>query len=466
MHQKFTVRLVPDRLAIALSIPGILLPAIVTFAIALRTSINIPNLDDYHAALQFIDVYATQHGVLTHLGTILTWQHNQYKLIFGSALYAAEYDLSGHLNFALLQWLGNLFIFAIALLLWRISRPRHLPFAQRLLLFVPIALLFFAPQYEENINWTMSALQHNPCIFFSLLAILLLARNQAAAFTLACVSLLLAIAASGNGFFLALVGLAFLLQLRRLRWAVLWSVVTLVMAAVYATHFHPGFLPDRPPIPHPTLTLLLYPFAFLGASATYVGPSTVAGLLLVPLFFFLLWRAGGFRAAPIPGYIGVFLLITAAAVSVVRHTFGLYTAMAPRYRMYSILFIILVYSLLAELALRSTVSVRRLAAALALVTVASLAFNLQQDRFAAGSLWTRKILLTRHLQRWIADPRANSVEIDEYPGLKSPENLALARQANSEMRYAIDHRLYIPPRIPPDAYDHDLWFRHRPALKP
>ncbi len=311
----------------------------------------------------------------------------------------------------------------------------------------------------------MDGLMHHPAILFAILTIVLLERNRTSTFAVACVSLVLDIAASGNGFFLAMVGLAFLLQLRRLRWAIIWCAVTLAMAGIYAVHFHPGFLPDRPPIAHPTLALLLYPFAFLGASGMYTPRSTIAGLILVPLFFVLLWRRGGFRAVPIPGYIGAFILITAAGVSATRHTLGLGTAMAPRYRMYSIVFFILIYTLLVDLAVRSSIPVRKLAPAFALFTIVCLAFNLRMDRFAAGTLWARKILLVRHLQRWTADPNSNSVSIDDYPGFKSPEMRVVENKANLEMRYAIDHALYIPPPISQDIYNRDFWFRHRPALK-
>jgi len=43
--------------------------------------------------------------------------------------------------------------------------------------------------------------------------------------------------------------------------------------------------------------------------------------------------------------------------------------------------------------------------------------------------------------------------------------LVVENKANLEMRYAIDHALYIPPPISNDIYNRDFWFRHRPALK-
>jgi hypothetical protein len=441
-------RLVSDRTAIALGIPGVLLPAAALLLIAIRTSVNIPYLDDFHAATQFINIYASSHGALHHLASILTWQHSQYKLIFASAVFALDYSLSGHLNFALLGWLGNLFIFLIALLLWHIFQPRNTPFAQRLLLFVPIALLFFAPQYDENINWTVAGLMYNPSIFFSILAILLLARNQTSAFALACTSLLFATAASGNGFFLAFTGLLLLLQLRQFLWAALWSAITILMAGVYALHFHPGFLPDRPPLAHPLATLLLYPFAFLGASGRHTSPSVVVGLLLVALFFWLLQRRGGLRAAPIPAYLALFILITAAAVSVTRHSFGLDTAMAPRYKMYSVLFAILVYILAVDVISRYSISPSKLTASFALFTLFCLVFNLHIDRAAFADLLWRKQHQIQHLTLWLAHPSTNSVIVDDYPQLQNSEGRALNRFAGQELRYAIDHHLYLPPVTP------------------
>ena len=54
----------------------------------------------------------------TKLLDIATAQSNEYKLAFAHSIVASEMEITGHLNFAFLTTLGNLFLLPIGYLLW------------------------------------------------------------------------------------------------------------------------------------------------------------------------------------------------------------------------------------------------------------------------------------------------------------------------------------------------------------
>ena len=117
----------------------LLSPALVFYAILWKTSCNIPITDDY-SLLDFTNRWAQLHGLLRLL-LILTYQHNEYKLMLENAVVAMQYSVLGHVSFSALTVLGNAFILALFVLLVFIYRaPRQLR-GSRLLLLLPVSLL-------------------------------------------------------------------------------------------------------------------------------------------------------------------------------------------------------------------------------------------------------------------------------------------------------------------------------------
>ena len=182
------------------------------YVLLFRESQNFPQADDYGAVLHYLNGFVTTQGAHARLVYFFSAQHFQYKVLFEQALFLADLRLTGQVDFALLQRCGDLFVLLTAIVLWLLFRPTRTTLPSRLLLFAPVVFLVFAPGYEETLDWTMGALQNLPVIFFSFLCLYLLRFERRWAFVVACLSLICAIASSGNGFFLAIVAFAYLLQ--------------------------------------------------------------------------------------------------------------------------------------------------------------------------------------------------------------------------------------------------------------
>ena len=401
-------------------------------------------MDDFDAVLAFLNIFFSLHGLRSRLHYFLSTQHVQYKLFFEHLVFLLEVDLTGHVNFLFLQQFGNLFVLLAAIVLWRMFRPPAHRGGHRLLLFAPVLLLFFAPRYGDTVNWAMGSLQNLTVVFFSLAAIDLVHRRGRAAFAGACASLVLAIASSGNGFFLACVGLLALLQQRRRSAAMLWTLATLVMAALYSYHYNPALTPSPFTPDHPAIVALLFPFTFLGAALGRIKFSVPFALLLLAFAGLLLshrWR----RRDPATFYAVLFILITAFGVDITRHQFGLDAALALRYTIYSQLFVGLLYMAALNLGLDRLLSRPR--ARLLLLSFAAIAavFCLVCDLTEIQRLDRRTSLIRSHYIAWRHDPLHTSLVPDEDPSLQDPGMLLFRHNAAISFVEAERRGLYHPP---------------------
>ena len=111
----------PSKVTAALLV-AVLLPPIVALSIVYRQSLPVPYQDDYGTILAFAVRYVQLPTLKAKVIDIATIQSNEYKLGFEHAVVAGELELTHHLNFAFLTALGNLFLFPLGYLLWRIYR--------------------------------------------------------------------------------------------------------------------------------------------------------------------------------------------------------------------------------------------------------------------------------------------------------------------------------------------------------
>src|SRR5262249_20370688 len=155
------------------------------------------------------------------------------KTMFANAVFVMQYVMLGHVNFAILSALGNLFVFLLFIVLYKMWMSDGRAINNRLFLFVPTAWILFQLQYYGTLNFPSAGLQNVPILFFSFLAIYLLSKNEAKAFYFALLSLVLAIATSGNGILLIPIGGLLLIQLRRPMRLVSWLLVSGGMLVVY-----------------------------------------------------------------------------------------------------------------------------------------------------------------------------------------------------------------------------------------
>ena len=95
-----------------------LLPAIIAYWVLYRQALFVPYEDDYAVVLAFAANYDRLPTWRAKVLDIATEQENEYKLAFAHSIIATEIEMTGHLNFAVLTTLGNLFLLPIGYLLW------------------------------------------------------------------------------------------------------------------------------------------------------------------------------------------------------------------------------------------------------------------------------------------------------------------------------------------------------------
>lgn len=293
-------------------------PAVLFYGILFRHLANIPLFDDYFALLGFLDKMSGASGAGAHLRIFLAAQHNEYKLFWGDGLAWAQLKLLGHVNFAQLCALGDSAVLVLALELWWMFLPGEKDISKRLAYFVPVAWLLFQLEYSETLNWAMAGLQNLWVLVFAMGAIQCLLRPSRKAYAGALVLLVLAIAASGNGFLLIPVGMAILAIRRSMRkyWVRLagWLAVSGLCVSAYAYHY--DGMSSQSPASRSIFSTLLhwrpdYVLAFIGNVGAFGGIAEsltkvclLLGVLLLAVFGWVMdgGTRGAIRQSVIPYY--------------------------------------------------------------------------------------------------------------------------------------------------------------------
>jgi hypothetical protein len=419
-----------------LPLVGVILPAVAAFGVLYRQALPVPYQDDYVTILTFATRYSQLPGFQAKALEIGTAQSNEYKLGFEHALVAAEMELTGHLNFAFLTWLGNLFLLPLGYLLWRTYRERE----ASLLAFVPISLIFFSLNDWDSLNWTTTGLSNIPVIVFTLLAIYLLLPSNRSAPTrtrllFACLAAALAAFSLASGFLLGPVGLLILLPRRVYARALLWCASFVVPLAAYLYHYTP--------LVHPAdaaswVTRPLFLLAFLGCGAIpFRWPAALLGVLVLRVLWIAV-RARFDQTNPVAFYFTIWVVATAVLVAWVRGAVSF--AIGSRYSFYSALALIFCYSFLGHYVPnrwpRCTPKRFYLVSLAAAVAICVLA-----DINADQQLGARRQMILAGIEIYRANPEVNSPMIDPkllkgVPGEQAYERLALT-SAIQEHVYAL-----------------------------
>ena len=423
-------------------------PITAFYAILYRESNNLPELDDYDAVLGFLNTFFTLHGTGQRLSFFLSSMHVQYKLLFEHLIFVVEAGLTGRVNFFFLQQLGNIFVLLIALVLWLLFEPPDRPDVNRLLLFSPVIFLVFSLQYAGTLDWAMGSLQNITVVFFALLCFYLLPLPRRGAFLAACLSLVCAIASSGNGFFVGLSGGLFLFQMRRRRRALAWVLLTAVMVGIYAYHYSAPPQPPSPHTAHQLRVILRFPIVFLGSTLGRLIPSLLLGSLLVLFALYLTIKQQWRTLDPRTFYMATFVLITALAVDYTRNFHGLRGAYVPRYRIYSQLSLAVLYMAALHLRVSRVLPRRLMRPALVAFAGSALFFCVYTDIFQYRLLHHRMQLVQNHYASWMCDGTHVSLVPDEDPAMEDPEMVVFRRRAVTTLQRSIDLGLYRPPVQP------------------
>jgi hypothetical protein len=356
----------PNPYLACFSICAMLLPIGFFYGVLARHVTNIPYADDYEAVLEFLEHFSRLPTILAKLSYIISAQHNEYKPMFASLIFALQYKFLGHPDFVTLSWLGNAFVLPLFFLLWLHFLPHEEDLSRRLLFFVPVSFLLFQLQYSETLDWSMPGLQNIPILVFSLACIAFLSRDGSWSFLLSCVFLALSIATSGNGFALAPIGIFMLLDKKRPARIGIWVILSGLCAAVYFHHynFHSSQQEQNGSVLHSVHYLNpIFALSFMGAAFGHPGhlikyASVVLGVAICAVIV-LMAKHRYDRLNPTIFYFVSFLVLTAIAVSGIRSKLGFDQSQVGRYKIYSVLLLICCYTFLMEKSAEGALSLRR-----------------------------------------------------------------------------------------------------------
>jgi hypothetical protein len=373
---------------------GVILPAILFYGILSRFVPNLPMFDDYDSILGFCNHVVQLHGVGAKSAYFQAAQHLEYKVFFLEAVTWLQVSLIGHVNLHALSWIGNSFVLALAVVLWKMFLPREKDLTVRLALFIPASWLLFQLQYWQTLDWATASLQNLPVLVFSLGTIYLLLRPAGWSFCGAVVCLVLAISSSGNGLLLIPIGLAILLRRRIFVRAIVWLVVSAGCLAAYFCNYQPIGGGGYSILAIPLHLRPVYILSFIGGAVghPFAAGALLLGFILCAFFGWLAWR-GYFRGNALAGYCIIFLLLTAVGVAGIRSSSMGSAAMTSRYTIYSALLLIFAWLAIVEAFLqKQSGPLWRNCIFLCAVT-ATVLFSIAMDVHGLHNLTTRRRLV-------------------------------------------------------------------------
>ena len=377
-----------------------LFPIVLFYVLLFRTLTGLPFNDDYRAVLGAVLQALPAKGWHV-LGPIFMHRHNEYLLIFQNAIYVLQYKLLGTLKFKFLTVIGDLLVVPLFGTLWLLWRDFDLPRRYGLLAFVPVSWLLFELQYASTLNCVMAPLQNVAVLVFTLAAFHFGTRTGKQNFLWALLFVALSLSASGGGLFVGpVLGLRYLQQRAWKRFGITFIFSVLIgVAYLHATRVAGVQRGGFGQVYHSFS--LAYSAAFLGsiAAGSKPLPAILFAVCLLGLFVYATRDRLDLRN---PGlyYATLFFFIQAIALSSFRSGRGLETALGSRYRINSVIVVILLYFFLAEKFRRATLSRPRRVAGALFMGVVLLGFNLASDKAGYHLLQLRRALVQEGIVRW------------------------------------------------------------------
>ena len=332
----------------------ILAPVIVYFMAWDYYAINIPKWDD-HALKEFIEKF---HNAPNWKEKILALfkQHNEHRISLTRLIAWLDYYIFGALNYRHLMMAGNLLLLAIIPLWYIILKKNKKPLSAIL----PVPFIWLTLAFWENMYWGMSAVQNFGVVTLVLWTLYLCINSNQLVFGLSLFLAWITILTSGNGLFVLPIGalLLFLLQNRK-RFA-LWLINSAVAIFCYFNWYNRESVVN--PESKATIVQLAKGYmAFLGSFAESIPVTDhFKACFLVGILLFLVAISIGsttlfrilrnkytvkFERITDLFCLGAILFILGTALIVVynRAGFGVEGLITSKYKIYSVLLLIVAY---------------------------------------------------------------------------------------------------------------------------
>lgn len=403
------------------------LPIYIFYLTIFVFAVNIPYWDDYDAILGFINNYLESN--FKNKVTLILSQHNEHRIVFTRVITLLTYYLTNKINFKLLTFIGNISLIGLLLVLLK----SFMFSKNKFLYFLPAIFLLFQPQYWGTIYFAMASLSNLYVLFFVFLSLYLLTKQSIKCFLFSLLSSIFATFTSGNGMLVFFVGLVPLIYQKRYKEIILWMLVGIGCVSFYFYGYikpsqHPGIVASIFATPAHTI---IYYFSYLGLclldfswKAAYLIPLFL-GILFFLHFIYLIKTKYYKKNIVITSFL-LFLFLTGAVVSLSRS--GFEQGLPSRYKIVSVLFLILFYFSIMEIMPHKIIN-----RIFPILLVFSFFFNLFSYHKNFDYIILQKKYLIEGLTLWR----------NKSSGLSYPDK----SRANLIMLNAISKKYYLPPEV-------------------
>jgi hypothetical protein len=411
----------------------ILLPPAIYFYLIYSYSLNLPFADDFTILSQAIRIIQSTN--FSEQFSLLFASHNEHRVAFTRLAFTLSYALFGEIDFSFLIFIGNAALVALLYLFFKMLNIRH----GNLIYFIPISILLFQLQFWKNMTWAASSLQHQYILLFTGLTFYLLSKKSNPGFYSAFFFAVISVFTHGGGWVTIFLGWVILLIQKRYQKGSIWAGGVLLLGFFYFKNFHSntnvfsgiqsleGFK-----------NFLMFYSAFLGSSLSLDKMYIAAGFGVILSFYlcYLTWDKYFEKNITVFMFM-VYIFLNAILVAMARSGLAVENVFAPRYKIVSVILIVLVYVSLAERFSPIANKFRNFVAIGVLVATVSYLVSFKPGK---DNLETRTKSLT-----WLANQWVNTNHGFYFsPG----EPGAHDRIANSKLLRAIEGRFYkLPHKI-------------------
>lgn len=331
----------------------IAIPVVIYFTAWDYYAINIPLWDD-HPLKGFVDSFAHASGWNERIQA-LTKQHNEHRIALTRLVTWIDFSIFGSLNYRHLMFVGNVLLLGIPALWFVILKNNKKP----LFALVPVPFLLFTLALWENTYWGMASIQNFGVVMLVLWTIYLCVNPSNVLFTLSLLLAFIAVFTSPNALFVFPIGaLLIFLTGNRKRLALFVAVGVATIFCFFKSYSRTTSNPESKA---GVIQMVKGYMAYLGSFAESVPvPDHFRVCLLVGCVLFLvaisivsttLFRI--IRNKYTVKYeritdlfcLGAILFILGTALIVVysRAGFGIEGLIASKYKIYSILLLLVTY---------------------------------------------------------------------------------------------------------------------------
>jgi len=380
-------------------------PIIYYFYLLNVFAVNVPHQDDYSTILRFMNNYFAPSA--DKLSLLFTQTSTEHRLAFNRLVSLATYYLFDEVNFKFIIFIGNLSLIVIFSYLFKISNLKS-----KNSLFIVCAYLLFQTEHWESMTWAMAAISNYYVLLFSLLSIYYLHQKSVSGFYLSILFGIIATYTNGNGLFIFYINLV--------------ALIVEGISTAHTTDFVPIF-------PNNFVIYLLFTvvvtFLYFWTYTKTTHQDTIWLIFSNPLFFlkhFLLMLGSGFALDNIsigitvgilalsttvwlgykqyflnnPNlfYFLLFIMSSILVASILRAGGGvLEQALSSRYKLYSVLIIVLLLLSMVEYLEKNNTLNRYL---LGILVCLSISFSLYSFDKNNESLINRQKMLTTGIKHF------------------------------------------------------------------